>query len=554
MTKKTIFIIVAILTVISAIFLRGADLNSRPMHLDEAVQAYLTQDLVENGHYKFNKRGYHGPTLQYASLVVAKLAGTDKLEDMTETHLRLVLVIAGVLLVGFIALLYDGLGKKATLFAIIFAAISPAFIYYSRYYIHEMLLAVSTIILISGGWRAYKSQQFKFKILWAIVAGLGLGLMGASKETWIITIGSMGLSAFIIALIKRKRLNEIPVKKTVLLSIFGLITFLAVAIALYSSFGSNPDGIKDSVLTYETYLNRGTVTSDDSNDAAHTYPWNFYLKKLLYANAPGWKISSEVIILFFAILGIFAVFKGGKFAKSKTLGRFIAIYALLLAFIYSSLAYKTPWCLVQFYLPLILLAGVGISAIYILIRDANLTSIARKTLLGVYCAVVLVVLATIISQAIIINYGKFSSNPKNPYVYVHTSDAVYDIITEIDKLQKLDPDNNITISVITENSEYWPIWWYLRNYDRVRYDSKKPQEGFYRADVVIGTNAMLDEFQKWHFADMLNKSYEEKKNIPSYYGHKEKLLIRPGVPVEMVISDKLFNMLQQQPDLPQDGK
>ena len=555
MTKKNIFILIAFLIALSATIFRGADLSSRPMHLDEAVQANLTQDLVENGVYEYNKQGYHGPTLQYASFVVAKLTGSEKLKDISETQLRAVLVIAGVLLVITIALLYDGLGKKATLLAMLFAAISPAFVYYSRYYIHEMLLAASTMILISGGWRAYKSHKLGWKIFWALVAGLGLGLMDASKETWIITLGAMGLAIIALAVINRKNLKMIPVKKTVLLSFIGVTIFVITVVALFSSFGSNPEGVKDSILTYETYLHRGAVTSDDSNDAAHNYPFNFYFNKLLSATAPGWHVSAELIILIFAIIGLLAACIGKKYTNSKTLGRFLAIYGIVLALIYSALPYKTPWCLVQFYLPMVLLAGVGVAWLYELICSLDITRASKQCIKGGYSILVGVGLAAIVSQSITINYGKYSSDPKNPYVYVHTSPDVFEILGEIEKIRKLCPDKNITVDILTENAEYWPLWWYLRGYENVAYYDSPSKNGYRRADVIIATPELGKHFSAWHFNSMDGMTFEQKKDLPSYYFLNEKdLFIRPGVKVNLMTKDKWYNLLQTVPDEPNENK
>ena len=58
--------------------------------------------------------------------------------------LRIVPVFFGILLVLMPLLLTRGLGKSVAIVAVAFTAVSPAMVFYSRYYIHEMLLVCFT--------------------------------------------------------------------------------------------------------------------------------------------------------------------------------------------------------------------------------------------------------------------------------------------------------------------------------------------------------------------------------------------------------------------------
>src|SRR6185503_11572389 len=86
----------------------------------------------------------------------------------------------------------DGLGRQAVVWAAIFTAISPAMVFYSRYFIHEMVLLFFTALTLGAGWRYVQSRS----ALWAVATGVGLGLMFATKETFVLAVAAMGLAAF----------------------------------------------------------------------------------------------------------------------------------------------------------------------------------------------------------------------------------------------------------------------------------------------------------------------------------------------------------------------
>src|SRR6184192_1354649 len=123
-----------------AIALRCPRLDERPMHNDEAVNAIKFGQLWERGSYKYDPNEHHGPALPFATLAVARLTSTPDFIHLSEIKLRLITVAFGLGLLFLVPLVADGLGRKAAIWAAIFMAVSPAMVFYSRYYIHEMLL------------------------------------------------------------------------------------------------------------------------------------------------------------------------------------------------------------------------------------------------------------------------------------------------------------------------------------------------------------------------------------------------------------------------------
>src|SRR6058998_116199 len=126
------------------LLLRCPRLDERPMHNDEAVNAIKFGQLWEHGEYKYDPNEHHGPSLFYATLAVARLTSSPDFEHLTEIKLRLITILFGVGLIILLPLLVDGLGEKGVIWAAVFTVASPAFVFYSRYYIHDILLVFFT--------------------------------------------------------------------------------------------------------------------------------------------------------------------------------------------------------------------------------------------------------------------------------------------------------------------------------------------------------------------------------------------------------------------------
>src|SRR5206468_4093392 len=107
--------------------------------------------------------------------------------------LRLLTVLFGVGLILLLPLIADGLGRGATFCAAVLTAVSPAMVFYSRYYIHEMLLVFFTLLALCAGWRYIRSR----KLGWALLAGAAIGLMQVTKETFIFTLVAAVLALFL---------------------------------------------------------------------------------------------------------------------------------------------------------------------------------------------------------------------------------------------------------------------------------------------------------------------------------------------------------------------
>jgi len=465
--------------------LRCPRLDERPMHNDEAVNAIKLGRLLEQGTYKYDPNEHHGPTIYYASLALAKLTRTPDLVHCTENGLRALTVLFGLGMILLLPLAADGLGRKATVWAALFTAVSPAFVFYSRYYIHEMLLVFFAFLALGAGWRYSRVG----KIGWALLAGAAIGLMHATKETFVISLAAAAAALALNAAWGRLLDASAPPGgvswvKFRHLAMAGIV-WMVVALALFSSFFTNPSGPLDSILTYVPWLNRAGGQSE------HIHAWDFYLRRLLWFHTARGPVWTEAMILVLAVVGILTSFLRKNLGEANAgFGRFLALYTIFVTAAYTVIGYKTPWCLLSFWHGAILLAGIGAAA---LVRSA-------KHLKGRLAWIALLVagaahLAWQAFQAAI----PFAADPANPYVYAQTSPDVLELSRQLETLAEASPDGRrMLIKVMAPDSDYWPLPWYLRRFQNVGWWDQVPADPWAPVMIVSAkARAGLDE-QKTH--------------------------------------------------------
>ncbi len=464
-----------------ALALRYPRLDERPMHNDEAVNAIKFGQLWEQGEYKYDPNEHHGPTLFYATLAVARLTSSPDFEHLTETKLRLIPVVFGVGLILLLPLMGDGLGRNAAIWAAIFTATSPAFIYYSRYYIHEMLLVFFTCLALAAGWRYWQSR----KLSWSLLAGAGLGMMHATKETFVITLAAAGLAIVLNQIWNRWLDASVPpipargLKVWHVAAAFGV--WCVVAVVLFTSFFANASGPLDSVRTYAPWLSRA------GGESPHIHSSSFYLQRLLWFHNAKGPLWTEALLLALGLIGAASSFlRKNLGSTSASFGRFLALYTFLLTAAYSLIAYKTPWCLLSFWHGMILLAGLGAAA---LLRSArHLGSRLAWT------AFLLVGTAHLGWQAIQAAIP-FAADQRNPYVYAQTSPDILLLVRQLGSLAEVHPEGHrMLVKVIAPEADYWPLPWYLRRFKNVGWWDQLPTDPWAPVMLVSSRfHAALDE-------------------------------------------------------------
>lgn len=434
---------------VAGAILRLPQLDLRPMHTDEAVHAIKFGILLESGTYRYDKNEYHGPTLNYFTLVPAWLASEKTLAQVTETTLRIIPVVFGLCLI-LLLLLVSDIGSESVAIAALLTACSPAMVFYSRYYIQEMLLVCFTFGLIAVLYRLVISGRS----YWSVLAGVFAGLMYATKETWLISCAVMGL-AFIAVLVLRRHEGRPGLKVGVRNLGVAILCGAAVSLLFYSSFFTHWEGVLDSVRTYTTYFNRA------GESASHGHPWHYFLQMLTFARGEHGPLWTEAGIILFGLVGVWCAFKekAGLEQHGRDLRIFLGVYALLMFIVSSAIPYKTPWLALGALQPFILVAGCGLST---LLRwlDAR-----RLRILGIFA--VTAIIGHLAWQAYLANFVYYD-DPVNPYVYSHPTSDITRVADAVREVMQGSPEgSSMPVQVVCPGDDYWPLPWYLRSLPNV---------------------------------------------------------------------------------------
>jgi uncharacterized protein (TIGR03663 family) len=312
------------------LIVRCPGLTQRPMHNDEAVNAIKFGELWTDGRYRYDPNEHHGPTLIYATYTLARLSAAPGFSVLSEATLRAVPVAFGIGLILLLPLVVDGLGRRSAIWAGFFTALSPAMVYYSRYYIHELLLVFFTFLALGAGWRYWRTRRLG----WMVLAGTGLGLMYATKETFVITLAGVAVGLVLNTAWNRwldasGRPERAPRLSHAHLAI-GTAACVLVAVLLFSSFFTNASGPLDSIRTYLPWLKRA------GGESPHIHPWYFYLRRILYFGGANGPLFTEACIVVLACIGAAAGFIRRKLGRTNaSFVRFLCFYTFALTAAYS---------------------------------------------------------------------------------------------------------------------------------------------------------------------------------------------------------------------------
>jgi uncharacterized protein (TIGR03663 family) len=502
--------ITSISILVVATFLRLYDLNLVPLHHDEGVNGNFLVRLVRDGFYHYDPANYHGPTLYYFAAVFPWLlrlffgANAQNSYGLTTVAIRMVPALFGIATVGLIFTLRRNLGTIVTLGAALLLAISPGAVYLSRYFIHETLFVFFTLGLVVAALKFYEQAR----PLYLILASISAALMFATKETAIISAGVLVI-ALVITLAyrsfigaaganagtrKKKRKRSTASNsftnfvervggpgKLATWIVVALLIFVAVNVLFYSSFFKNyPKGVYDSLKTFQFWTKTGKE--------AHKHPKVTYFWWLLLQESP--------VLVLGAIGAAVTVLK-----PVKLFALFSALWAFGLIAAYSLIAYKTPWLSLNFIVPLALTSGVAIDWLY---EELGGWELSKRTRWYALAGILLIAigplpgLARIFDQIVAPNpwpgllpalkqtevHGKTfipgyqtidlnfinydNDNRYYVYVYAHTRRETLKLVDEINMIAQRS-HQGAAAGVTIVSPDYWPLPWYLRDYNRIGY-------------------------------------------------------------------------------------
>ena len=127
-----------------AVLLRFFWLGIKPPHFDEGINGWFVDQLVKNGYYKYDPTNYHGPLHFYVLLLSESLFGRNV------WALRLPVVLVSIGCVWFTLKFEAFVGRTVSRIAALAMTVSPAFVFYGRYSIHEVWLVLFSMMFIVG--------------------------------------------------------------------------------------------------------------------------------------------------------------------------------------------------------------------------------------------------------------------------------------------------------------------------------------------------------------------------------------------------------------------
>jgi len=484
-----------------ALALRVPHLERRPLHNDEANQAYKAGALVETGVYQYDPREHHGPSLYYLTLPLAWLQSGGSFARTEIWVYRAVPVAFGAMLCLMVLAGGRALGRPGALAAALLTAVSPSMVYFSRFYIQEMLLVTFTFGLLCCAWQCLRRPSLG----WAAAAGVSAGLMCATKETCVLAWAALAGAALVYGGLRRRAGEAlVPAGLGWRHAAMALAAGGAVVLVLFSSFFSHWRGVLDSLLALGVYVGRGA-----NADAAHRHPFGFYLRLLTFSHpAPGVWWGEDAVLFLGLVGGVCAWAWPGRLRGEALAVRLLSVYTVLLALIYSAIPYKTPWCLLSWWHGWILLAGVG---------AAVLVRLPRRALLRGLVAVVLVTAMAQLARRAWLASGRYAAHQRNPLVYAQTGTDLLRLVERVEALSAVSPEGRaLRVHVIAPPDHTWPLPWYLR---------RLPQVGYWtgpEAAALAGSPALI--ISTPDLADGLPEALAAGY-VAEYYGLRPEVLL-----------------------------
>jgi uncharacterized protein (TIGR03663 family) len=419
------------LLVAAAIAVRLIALGDRPFHHDESQDAYFSYLFRTTGDYAYNPL-LHGPLRFYLTAAMYVLFGDS------DTTARLAPALMGVLMVPLPYGLRRQIGRGGAFAAAALLAFGPTYLYFSRFAREDIYVACITLALLVVTFRFLERPRRHQPAL----IGALLALSFATKETTFITVFVAGTFFMVALAVQRRqagRWSDVPLVRTV--ASVGWVpwasaaaAFAAVFTILFTTFLTHPGGLWDGIYTGLKYwLAQHSVGRGGESDF-------FYLVVLA---------GEEWPVLALGAVGAAVAF------RRPTLLRLFLVWAFVVSLIvYSWAGEKFAWLVMHPLLPLILLAGVGVQAIWE----------ARRSWSGRIGAVLAVLALAYSGLASFWVNAEHRADPRELLVSTQSSEQVKQVAEAVVAEARRSP-RPLPITVDAADGASFPYAWYFRHLD-----------------------------------------------------------------------------------------
>lgn len=448
-----------LLILIAAAVLRLYHLSLKPLHHDEGVNGYFLARLFRHGFYQYDPMNYHGPTLYYIALLVSSFleffSGPNELSTFA---IRSVPALFGIATVALLLSLRRYVGRVGAAAAAALVAVSPGAVYFSRDFIHETLLVFFTVAIVV----ALLHYRDTLKVSYLMLASAAAALMFATKETAAISALVLLLALLVALFCSRGDVHvisnpeKLKVENSTCLTrrgglgrvfshwLLAIVIFFVLYVLLYSSFLTDPKGIYHGVETFRYWVNTGSQQ--------HRAPWYRYLE---------WMSQAELPILALGTVGMVLAL----WHRRERFALFAGFWGWGLLAAYSLLSYKTPWLILNYLVPLAISAGYTVQLAWKRVR-----CLANHRATQLACAIFVLILAASLKQSITLNFFRYD-DARFAYVYMQTHREFLSMVGEINAAAARSSSGRQTTIIVTSR-DYWPLPWYLRDYNYVGYPGR----------------------------------------------------------------------------------
>ena len=500
--------------VLFALFFRLFELGERVLHHDESIHASFTLKLLERGEYSYDP-AYHGPFLFHSTAAVFYFLGIN------DTTSRFVPVFFGVAAILVLFLLKREMGKSGVLWSMLLLAFSPSMVYFSRFFRNDMIIVFCTLAAVAGAFRYLDSIHSSKRYPYLFLTASSLAIAVSSKENAYLVISIFGAYAglgLLYWIYSDWKKGDTGLKKTIFHKTSTLLPYIpeillsgALAVFIILFFYS-------SAFRYDISLFSIVERAFNHWMEMHRIeriggPFYYYIPILF---------TYEILTVLFGTAGFF-YFLGNRVrsrGRNYSFFLFLCYWALTSLLLYSYLQEKVPWLVVHIVLPFGLLAGAFLGEMFSgnaesgKQKQVNYSGKTRTLLAGVLVLTLLVSMA----QCISINYFR-SMEDKELMTYAQASP---DIRTLMEKIGEFDGSpETLRIYVVDPYQLYWPLPWYLRDYEKAAYSSKPPASSKYDAIIVPISYDMYRELPEEEYSSY-NFSLRPRKDFTLYNNNKHE--------------------------------
>lgn len=461
-----------------AFLLRVLALGARPFHHDESIHAWSANRLVYEGNYKYDPV-YHGPVQYYLVGLALRIEGLladprAMVPGEGDAAARLPAALGGVGLVALALLLRPRFGPAASLLAGLLLAVSPNFLYYTRFSredVWSLLGTAGAFLFLDAFVREGRLRQVALSALFASVAF-------ASKENFYV-LGAMMVPAVLVSWAepgrgldvwnRLRKLIDFLEKHGVALA-GALLLFFNVSTVLYTVFLNHPESGNPFLEAITYWWGQHKVERVGG-------PKTYYLPRILQYE------FAIVVPAFFLILG--------RWRSLSVVERFLAGWGVSSLVMYAYLGEKTPWLVVHQILPFVPLAAKAWAEGWEKSRPWR-TAAAVAGVVTVWFSLQLSFVHPAITPAA----------PKaESVIYVQTTPELLDLR---DKILAYGRVGEVPAAIVAGEAG-WPMSWYLR---RAPVNWEMPK-GDLRPPIVVCDTNQADKA-----AAALGAGYVREPDVP----------------------------------------